>query len=268
MSIFGPEGGGNVIAEEYDSRHEHGLNVRAIGRYIVWYNEAEEKYIYYSVRPRKNIDIDTGKFAEIKNGIKTVEGEEATVDHTRLDTDKDLYVMQINDLVNISGLWDFDSSWSFAISFSMKPPGGFIEVAPFGGFTFTGPGDFLMLHTLGGFMTFSTDQTSNNIKLLFDFNINRAFQSFYRINPSQLNHLSIGCKSNKISLRINGKPWLNDFNTGKNNDLRNIYIGNLISGTVSLGIVSLYDRCLSKPEFIQHFIDYHVPNFTNGEVLI
>ena len=53
MSIFGPEGGGNVIAEEYDSRHEHGLNVRAIGRYIVWYNEAEEKYIYYSVRARK-----------------------------------------------------------------------------------------------------------------------------------------------------------------------------------------------------------------------
>ena len=70
MSIFGPEGDGNVIAEEYDSRHEHGLNVRAIGRYIVWYDEADEKYIYYSVRSRKNIDIDTGRLIEIKMVIK------------------------------------------------------------------------------------------------------------------------------------------------------------------------------------------------------
>ena len=66
MSIFGPEGDGNVIAEEYDSRHEHGLNVRAIGRYIVWYDEAEDKQIYYSVRARKNIDLESDKLFEIK----------------------------------------------------------------------------------------------------------------------------------------------------------------------------------------------------------
>ena len=31
---------------------------------------------------------------------------------------------------------------------------------------------------------------------------------------------------------------------------------------------TLGNRRLSKTEFIQHFIDYHVPNFTDDEVLI
>ena len=51
MSIFGPEDDGNVIAVAKE--HGHSLNVRAIGRYIVWYDEAEEKHIYYSVRAKK-----------------------------------------------------------------------------------------------------------------------------------------------------------------------------------------------------------------------
>ena len=116
MSIFGPEGGGNVIAEEYDSRHEHGLNVRAIGRYIVWYDEADEKYIYYSVRYRKNIDLDTGRLIEIKNGNKIESDEETSLAHTRLDSSKKLYVMRFNDEnVNIP-IVGIGNSWSFILS--------------------------------------------------------------------------------------------------------------------------------------------------------
>ena len=157
MSIFGPEGGGNVIAEEYDSRHEHGLNVRAIGRYIVWYNEAEEKYIYYSVRARRNIDIDTGRLIEIKNGNKIESGEETSLIHTRLDTSKELYVMLFNESVNIS-LADIGNNWSFVLSFN----------------PFTDLGSNLIIlssksrinkEQQRGSLSFYTDSTSNRINL-------------------------------------------------------------------------------------------------------
>ena len=68
MSIFGPDDDENVVStKKYAGQHKHSLNVQAIGRYIVWYDEAEEKRIYYSVRARKNIDLDTGRLIEIKN---------------------------------------------------------------------------------------------------------------------------------------------------------------------------------------------------------
>jgi hypothetical protein len=41
-----------------------------------------------------------------------------------------------------------------------------------------------------------------------------------------------------------------------------------IGGSGDLGILSLYNRDLSKQEIVQHFVDYHVSNFTNDEVLI
>ena len=66
-----------------------------------------------------------------------------------------------------------------------------------------------------------------------------------------------------ISLRVNGKPW-RDYKVNFNHELTNVSI----SAPVQIGILSIYNRQLSKPELIQHFIDYHVPNFTDDEVLI
>ena len=255
MSIFGPEGGGNVIAEEYDSRHEHGLNVRAIGRYIVWYNEAEEKYIYYSVRSRKNVDIDTGRLIEIKNGNKIESGEETSLIHTRLDTSKELYVMLFNESVNIS-LADIGNNWSFVLSFN----------------PFTDLGSNLIIlssksrinkEQQKSSFSFHTDGTSNRIYFRYIDNPAHSHTSFYPINSKQLIHLSIGCESNTISLRVNGKPWRN-YEFDYNHELTGVSI----LAPVEIGMLSIYNRRLSKSEFIQHFIDYHVPNFTNGEVLI
>ena len=87
--------------------------------------------------------------------------------------------------------------------------------------------------------------------------------SFYPININRMLHLSIGCESKTISLRVNGKPW-HDFKLNYNHELTNASI----LSPAEIGILSIYNRRLSKSEFIQHFIDYHVPNFTNGEVLI
>ena len=247
MSIFGPEGDGKdlVVAK----KHEHSLNVEAIGRYIVWYNEAEEKYIYYSVRPRKNIDIDTGKLIEIKNGIKTEDGEEAAVPHTRLDTSKDLYVMQINEDVHIPIIKGIGVSWSITLSFNP--------------FSVIYPQMLFTVDTLGASLGFYTDQTLNIINFTYRAAGDMLRTFFYRINSKQLIHLSIEGETNKISLRVNGKPWCNvEFDYDRDLTYVNIYSG------MEIGILSIYNRRLSKSEFIQHFIDYHVPNFTDDEVLI
>ena len=56
MSTFGPLLDRVVVTRAYVNqavKHEHSLNVRALGRYIVWYDEAENKKIYYSVRSKK-----------------------------------------------------------------------------------------------------------------------------------------------------------------------------------------------------------------------
>ena len=57
MCIFGPLYDDHVVVTrayvDQAAKHEHSLNVRALGRYFVWYNEAEDKQIYHSVRARK-----------------------------------------------------------------------------------------------------------------------------------------------------------------------------------------------------------------------
>ena len=87
--------------------------------------------------------------------------------------------------------------------------------------------------------------------------------SFYPVNSQHLIHISIGCESNTISLRVNGKPW-RDYKRDYNHEFTNVSI----SAPVQIRILSIYNRQLSKSELIQHFIEYHVPNFTNDEVLI
>ena len=262
MSIFGPDDDGKDLVVR--KKHEHGLNVHAIGRYIVWYDEADEKYIYYSVRPRKNIDIDTGKFIEIKNGIKIQQSDIFELTHTRLDTSKDLYIMRINERMEIP-IEEIGSSWSFILSFN-----------PFTDYSHS----ILGLDFFGGGpdsrrrsnLRFSIDRTLNRIEFgyasyplpLLDFSHGiRNPVSFYPININRMLHLSIGCESKTISLRVNGKPW-HDFKLNYNHELTNASI----LSPAEIGILSIYNRRLSKSEFIQHFIDYHVPNFTNGEVLI
>jgi hypothetical protein len=262
MSIFGPDDDGKDLVVR--KKHEHSLNVHAIGRYIVWYDEADEKYIYYSVRPRKNIDIDTGKFIEIKNGIKIQQSDIFELTHTRLDTSKDLYIMRINERMEIH-IEEIGNSWSFILSFN-----------PFTDYSHS----ILGLDFFGGGpdsrrrsnLRFSIDRTLNRIEFgyasyplpLLDFSHGiRNYGSFYPINSKQLIHLSIGCETNTISLRVNGKPWRND-EFDYNHELTGV---NISSGT-EIGILSIYNRRLSKSEFIQHIIDYHVPNFTDNVILI
>ena len=59
MSIYGPS---------YDAV------MYALGRYSVWYDEAEDKHIYYSVRARTNIDLEQSHLLEVRNRTTRTSG--------------------------------------------------------------------------------------------------------------------------------------------------------------------------------------------------
>ena len=87
------------------------------------------------------------------------------------------------------------------------------------------------------------------------------FDFVIQMNLKKLNHISIGCASGTLSFRVNGMP------SGDHNTILNIRIREITMGFEELGILSLYGRQLSKSEIVQNFIDYHVKNFTNDELL-
>ena len=88
----------------------------------------------------------------------------------------------------------------------------------------------------------------------------------YEVNldTTQLNHVVIVYEdsNNKLTFWVNGK-----LETTVKNTISGVPIQVNLRAK-EYGIVSLYNRALSKHEVIQHFVDNHVVNFTNDEVLI
>ena len=81
------------------------------------------------------------------------------------------------------------------------------------------------------------------------------------IDTTQFNHIAFEYFGNKLTV------WVN----GKSRKSYNIDLGNLCSISINvdqLGVVSLYNRELSKTEVAEHFVEYQVKNFSNDEVLI
>ena len=46
-------------------QHEHEVALHAVGRYIVQHNEEDGTKTYFSVRAKKNVDLDSGKLIEV-----------------------------------------------------------------------------------------------------------------------------------------------------------------------------------------------------------
>ena len=81
------------------------------------------------------------------------------------------------------------------------------------------------------------------------------------VDTTKLNHVTIQCVANKLNVWINGKQI-------RQHNLNFDSLHYIRMGMKELGIVSLYDRNLNKGEIVQHFVDHHVENFTDDEVLI
>ena len=80
-------------------------------------------------------------------------------------------------------------------------------------------------------------------------------------NTTQFIHIAFEYVGNKLTVWVNGKS-----RKSHNVDLDKLTI--ISFGLQQLGVVSLYDRELSKTEVAEHFVEYQVKNFSNDEVLI
>ena len=81
------------------------------------------------------------------------------------------------------------------------------------------------------------------------------------IDTTQFNHIAFEYVGNKLTV------WVN----GKSRKSHNIDLGNLSSISIKvnqLGVLSLYNRELSKTEVAEYFVEYQVKNFSNDEVSI
>ena len=93
----------DAVTKEYvDSliQHEHEVALHAVGRYIVLPNEEDGTKTYFSVRAKKNVDLDSGKLVEVKNGetfnVRPIQIGVVSESVELPNTDKDLKIMQYN----------------------------------------------------------------------------------------------------------------------------------------------------------------------------
>ena len=81
------------------------------------------------------------------------------------------------------------------------------------------------------------------------------------MDTTQLNHIAFEYVGNKLTVWVNGKS-----RKSHNVDLDGL--GRISMHIAQLGILSIFNRELSKTEVAEHFVEYQVKNFTDDEVLI
>lgn len=241
--------------------HERLTSVSSLGRYIVIPDESGIK-TYFSVRARKNINLDNGKLIEIKHNIadsseNLINDDPQNITITKNTTlmpnpDKKLGVIQLDSQLRI----DFKPShslpapWTFF--FSARPD---------------------QVNNIDSMMSFykSTGQIFTYISIrwtpgIFKYAITKDVMNArntieFKVDTTQLNHIAFEYMGSKLVL------WINGMQKRQHNNLTLGNITNIRTEVKELGILSLYNRDLNKMEIIQHFIDHHVENFTNDEVL-
>ena len=93
----------DAVTKEYvdaQIQHEHDVALHAVGRYIVLPNEEDGTKTYFSVRAKKNVDLDSGRLVEVKNGetfnVRPIQIRVVSESEELPNPDKDLEIMQYN----------------------------------------------------------------------------------------------------------------------------------------------------------------------------
>ena len=233
-------------------QHEHELALHAIGRYIVLPKEDGTKQ-YFSVRAEKNVDLDSGKLVEVKNGetfnVRPIQIGLVSESVDLPNPNKDLKIMQYN-TSNLEIYFHppntIPAPWN--LSFSAVIPNTvstfLFQVNP------VARSRIEMLWNVGG-LTF----------VIYDIHGQIEDTIMSKGSPQDFHHVSIEYVDNRLCFWVNGEL------KGSYRSL-NLQLLSIELSVPKLGILSFYNRNVGKPEIVQHFIDYHVKNFTNDEVLI
>ena len=248
-NVGDPENDTDVVNKKYVDtfleHHEHDLDV--IGRYLVISKNGDKSYV--SLRTKKNIDL-SNHYVKM-----TADGNEFDDQTTAIDSDittvpngNNLSIMQLNRRLAIRPNVGLPEPWTFLFSAKFEeqviPKVSFLSFTPINQTSKT----ILMSLSSGTFeYAIGTTGTINTISI--------------DIDTTQFNHIAFEYVGNKLTL------WMN----GKSRKSHNVDLGELSDITFDahqLGVVSLYNRELSKTEIAEHFVEYQVKNFSNDEVLI
>ena len=247
----------DAVTKEYVDaliQHEHEVALHAVGRYIVFPKEEDGTKTYFSVRAKKNVDLDSGKLVEVKNGetfnVRPIQIGLVSESVDLPNPNKDLKIMQYN-TSNLEIYFNppntMPAPWN--LSFSAVIPNTLstlrLQVNP------VARSRIEMLWNDDG-LTFD----------IYDIHDQKEYtRSVSGLSQQDFHHVSIEYVDNRLCF------WVNGVLKGSYRSL-NLQLLSIELSVQKLGILSFYNRNLGKPEIVQHFIDYHVQNFTNDEVLI
>ena len=226
-NVGDPENDTDVVNKQYVDtfleHHEHDLDV--IGRYLVISKNGDKSYV--SLRTKKNIDL-SNQYVKM-----TADGNEFDDQITRIDSDfttipngNNLGIMRIIGPIAIRPNVDLPEPWTFLFSVKFEEP-------------------LLANQSLLSFTT--ANQTSTYIYIrwtsgTFTYILSNQNATSIDIDTTQFNHMAFEYVVN-----------------GKSRKSHNVDFGSL-SGILlyahQLGVLSLYNRELSKTEIAEHFVEY------------
>ena len=242
----------DAVTKEYvDAQIQH-VALHILGRYIVFVLDGTKTY--FSVRAKKNVDLDSGKLVEVKNGetfnVRPIQIGVVSESVDLPNPDKDLKIMQYN-TSNLEIYFNppntMPAPWN--LSFSAVIP-----------------------NTSSTFSLQVNPVTRSRIEMLWNvdgltfviYDIHGQIEytsSVSGLLQQDFHHVSIEYADSKLCFWVNGVQKIAYRSL-------NLKLLSIELSVPKLGILSFYNRNLNKQEIVQHFIDNHVKNFTNDEVLI
>jgi hypothetical protein len=265
-NVGNPLNEGDVITKRYLDEfieHDHEINIHMLGRFAVFPGENGGK-TYMSVRAKKNINLTSGLQFQLKNNTTDPDENEfnnnprrigITKDVENLPSDKTLGVMRLNSILLVNFHPGFPEP--LTLFFSAKPG----ESPPIQGNSFQMTFYYPAL-TNYSYLEISWDSGTFNYTIRVVRGNTRTVDASYEVDTTVLNHFAFEYTGDRICLWINGvqNKFMNDLPLG---ELRILKVG-----VKELGNLSFYNRNLSKTEIIQHFIEYHVENFTDDDIIL
>ena len=244
-NVGDPENDKDAVNKKYvdnlREHHEHDLDV--IGRYLVISKNGDKSYV--SLRTKKNIDL-TNTYVNM-----TADGNEFDDRFVVIDSDittvhngNNLDIIQLNRSLEILLIDELPEPWTLLFSAKLDKT---LTIAYFT-LTFTDANLRLWPMTMRWSSgTFTYDLPNQN-------------PTSIDVDTAEFNHM-VEYVGNKLTVWVNGKS-----RKSHNVDLANL--SRITMNVDQLGVVSLYNRELSKTEVAEHFVEYQVKNFSNDEVLI
>ena len=246
-NVGDPENDKDAVNKKYvDNLREHGhdLDLDVIGRYLVISKNGGKSYV--SLRTKKNIDLSntyvnmTADGNEFDDQAVVIDSDISTVHNGN-----NLDIIQLNRPLEILLIDNIPEPWTLLFSAKLDKT---LTIAYFT-LTFTDANLRLWPMTMRWSSgTFTYDLPNQN-------------PTSIAVDTAEFNHMAFEYVGNKLTVWVNGKS-----RKSHNVDLSNL--SRITMNVNQLGVLSLYNRELSKTEVAEHFVEYQVKNFSNDEVLI